>query len=459
MGVIEYGSGLLADIDGEFNGRVTKATINQYIIAHRDMPMLKGESGTTYMDRVYTILYVNLMAAISRKVGSGRILTEAINTGHLDLSVTAGVGLRTSGNASNEVIQLANEALVNIGQMSLNHKSTQEEMLAKFHKFYEKVKSVEEDIAAIQNFSWKGTRITKSKSGNDWDRRLFANMIEDEEPDSATEEASEMTTLNESIKALQQQVAALTTGGGSNHSQGNNNRSNQVHRPGMSRRNAELINSSEGQAIISNDFKQLATRTDKVCPYCGGDHMVRECARKIWDITHNQLRAHANGEHIRYLESKSWDASRPIPGSFKPYPHGPKCFGPYDPADVSTGTENKSEKKVTFSDGNDRLEKALARIEELEKKSSESANHAEQTTAPKPSASDTIMKALRDVGASNGWSEEEPAAHMQLVQTAGMFNTMETEVCGCGGYHTEFGCDEEPDMPTYKVKKNKKNSK
>ena len=365
IGVNERGVGYHEILDRKFNGPVTKDAVMSYLTQHRRMEMKPREKATDYINRVYHTIYVVVTNQVRRNHAMSKVITSSINEGYLDIVTTACVGIYNSKSTSAEMKDLARKQLSGVGGTK-RKASTQEQMLQQYSALREKIRGLEEDeLGIIQYGLLSSSPIKKGAS--------FAGMAAEwgaDEGNDQPEEKSEFELLSDKMESLMltyqnmenkmTEMQALSTSAGQG-SKGNS----------AKERDEKFWQNPRRKAIKDGGFRQLFTENGKHCNYCGGsDHTFNDCARRLYDLDNNQLLAHAIWACIQYREKKNLSTTRPAEGTFKPYPHGPRCFGPLTEAEAAAESSDTSNTKT---DRERELEERLAAMEKKFEEKSEKA--------------------------------------------------------------------------------------
>ena len=109
-----------------------------------------------------------------------------------------------------------------------------------------------------------------------------------------------------------------------------------------------------------------------LCRYCGRKgHNKEMCAREAWDAKHGCRLAHACDAHIDFCRERGWPSSRPAAGTFPPFVEGGSAA--QSGASAATKSKVKFQPAEESKGAEDKLDRILARMEEMEKVTSNMA--------------------------------------------------------------------------------------
>ena len=293
-------------------------------------------------------LAVNMVRAASEMgqlFGSvtSRDIANAVTEGTLDMVATACVGIASCSRLSPEMRAMARKQITGIGA-ARRVATNQETELDRFMSLREQARAIEEDENAAKLFGMGAEASKGHKTGFNV-TPFVAPAFSWGDPDAEeSEEKSEIELMREEMQAMSTKISELKQA----PSQGNQ-RVNQINTKGKSKsqqeRDEKYWNDPVNKAIKDNNFKDGEHDPDIQCDICGGPHRRIHCGRLRVDKYHNQLRAHCNGRCIAFYKSRGYPHDRPAEGTYKPYPHGPRCFGDVDPPPPPPPRESKAPEK------------------------------------------------------------------------------------------------------------------
>ena len=367
LGVIEHGAGYVEGLERKLNGKVTKDSILNYCIQHRRVDLKPKEAVSDYLDRVYDLLYIRIKDITRRNHTMVTVVANAVIEGTLDMVTTSCVGIASCPRLSHEMRAMARKEITGIGT-ARRITTTQEAELNRFMSLRERARAIEEDENAAKLFGM-GAEATKGyKTGFNVSPFVAPAFSWGETDTEEPEEKSELQLLREEVKAMSTMIneQKQTSGQGRQHANqtGTNGRSKK-----QQERDEKYWNDPVNKAIKDNDFKDGEYDPNIECDICGGPHRRLHCGRIRWDKHHNQARAHCNGRCIAFYKSKGYPFDRPAEGTYKPYPHGPRCFGDIDPPEDKESQESKTQEK---SARELELEKEIAELKKGKEKTAKS---------------------------------------------------------------------------------------
>jgi len=334
LGVIEYMGNTVGGIDELINGKLNAFVIQAYVNENSTIPMMKNELATQYCDRVKSILYDDVVTMSKNSANLDKVVDNLARSGLLDLVKTILTGTRSAAHVSHDIRNVCASYALNRSNYNLpvNGRST-EEQLDDFHELRQELAKVEAR-ELIYNPPTRGPPSGKNqKLGYQKPRSLrefAAAAIHGNASDDTSDESDDVGINDDGggppetavIAELKGQIDQLTTAMAAfTKAQAKPNNGNQVSAKTPAEKKAARL--QKYSSIVSNDFKQLSFDEDMICEYCNRKgHKQGKCARFAWDLTHDQMNAHAGVERIEYLKSKGYNSHQPAPGSFKVYPHG-----------------------------------------------------------------------------------------------------------------------------------------
>jgi hypothetical protein len=335
FGVIEYMGGLVGSIDEMINGKLNALVVQAYVNEHSMMEMNKGESATHFCDRVKALLFDDVVAMSKTSANLGMVVNNLAISGTLDIVKTILAGVRNAPHMSHDIRNVCANYNNNRNHFNLPVNGRDiEDQLDDVLGLRQKLEQAE-TRELIYNPPRRGGGSKGNKNRSARTLREFAAAITDgsldesgnekegadNEQDGTSEGPSSPETA--AIMELKGQVSQLTTAMAA--------LVNAQAKPGGSKPNASTKTPAEKKAnrlksyapIISNDFKQASFNEEHTCEYCNRKgHKQAKCARFAWDLTHDQMNAHAGAERIEYLTSNGYNNHKPAAGTFKVYPHG-----------------------------------------------------------------------------------------------------------------------------------------
>ena len=374
FGICEYYSNLYPEVEEGEKGRYHKGAIQAQINRARVLSMNKNESPSAFMERCLQVLYTDIKNSERRNPRARLIIDAAVRSGSLDITHTAAIAIRRTfdqGGIPFELAQIAAEELVNLGSMTVQYK-TLDEQLPKFLKFKNKIDNKSDGLLAIDAYSnpdASGAKKSKSK-GTTGHRNEFAGLTrseawgDEEDSDAENEGAAEpeTDTVLSQLKELTANVNAIMSRQVPKIAQ--------IKKTEANDRKAKM--KAKFQHLADGGFKQHKHEPGIVCWYCGEEHRQRDCARYAWDLFNDCRNAHACPEYLDVQEKKGRNPHKPQPGTFKPFPGGkPRRVTIADTEQVQQQAEpreqrTKSQKGMDHADQTEVATELMERNDALE---------------------------------------------------------------------------------------------
>ena len=296
------------------------------------MEMEDGETATQFCDRVKVTIYDDLVTMSQNSSNLEVVVNNLAQSGVLDITKIILTGVRSAPHMSHDIRSVCANFSLNRSTINLPINAQGiDEQLDDYYELFQEFEKVE-TRELMYNPPTRRTGNKKGKLRKGRTLREFAAALangeltedlgeKDPEPDDDEASASEtaaMSAMKSQISELTSTVAAFVNaqkqGGGGNQNSGNSGKT-------AAERKAARLKPYSG--IVAGDFKQGSFDESLTCEYCvKKGHKQSKCARFAWDLTHDQLNAHAGPERIEYLKSKGYNSHQPAAGSFKIYPHG-----------------------------------------------------------------------------------------------------------------------------------------